>query len=155
MPLPVASHLFRMLQNSIYSFRASTEEMDETATFDGPPVAEAEMESPLDNRSFDLSNFNFSGRINMNVSSSSLSEDPSVYILSPPQDSSPSQENAPLRQIQDSNTRRRQSSNPLTCTPDLNAQTILRKRILEIQSLSLPERDKARRVQVDLHSADT
>ena len=131
-------------------------EMDEAATFHGPtPVTEAEMESTLDHRSFDLSNFNISGRTNMNVSSSSSSSDPSAYILSPAEASSPSRENVPSRQIQDSNTRRRQSSNPLICPPDLNAQTVLRKRILEIQSLNLPERDKARVVQVDPPSAET
>lgn len=154
MPLPVASHILRRLQNSIYSFRASPEAMDETATFDGPTrTAEVEMDSALDSRSFDSYNFSFSDSVNMDTSSSSLTEEPSASLLSPPQSSSPSQDILPPRQIQDSNTRHRQSSSPLTCTPDLNTQTVLRKRILEIQSLNLPESGKARRVQVDPHSA--
>jgi hypothetical protein len=154
MPLPAASHILRRLQNSIYSFRASPEENDETATFDGPTaIMEAEMDPALDSRSFDLYNFNFSDRANMDASSSSLAEEPSASLLSPPQFSSPSQDILPPQQIQDSNTRHRQSSNPLTCTPDINTQTVLRKRILEIQSLNLPETGKARRVQVDPHSA--
>ena len=153
MPLPVASHILRRLQNSIYPFRASTEE--EIATFDAPtPIMEAERESALDNHYFGWNNSDFSGRTNMNTSSSSLTEDPSSYILSPPQAIPLSQESVPPRQIHDSNTRRRQSSNPLICTPDINAQVVLRKRILEIQSLNLPERDKARRVQVDPHALE-
>ena len=156
MLLPVASHILRRLQNSIYYFRDPTEETNAIATFDGStPIMEAEMESALDNHSLDLNNFNFSGRTNMNTSSSSFTEDSSAYILSALQGTSLSQENVPPRQLQDSNTRLRQSSNPVMCTPDLNTQAFLRKRILEIQSLNLSERDKARRVQVDPHAAET
>src|SRR6266496_40878 len=152
MPLPSASHILRRLQNSIYSFRPSTEEIVETDAFPGPtPITETVMET-LDSRSFDLSNFNFSGQTNINISSS-LFEGTSADILSPLQAPSPSQESIPTRHIQDSINRRRQSSNPLICAPDINAQIALRKRILEINSLNLPEHDKARKVQVDQHSS--
>jgi len=44
--------------------------------------------------------------------------------------------------------RRRQSSIPTSASPDVNAQSVLRRRILEIQQLDIDEREKARRVQV-------
>ena len=155
MLLPSASHILRRLQNSIYPFRPSTEEIDETLAFDRPtPIMETEIET-LDGRSLDLSNFNFSGQPNINISSSSLFEDPSAHIPSPLRTPSPSQESIPTRHIQNSSDGRRQSSNPLIRAPDLNFETSLRKRILEIQSLDLPEHSKAHKVQVNQHSIET
>lgn len=151
MPLPVVSHVLRRFQNSIYP-RQPAEETPETATIDAGPgstqMAETDQEPTLDNRSLDLS---FSGRMNPNASSSSLPEDPSTYILSSPHSSSPLQDIVSTRQIQGTNIRRRQSSNSLICTPDFKAQVVLRKRILEIQSLNLPERENARLAQVAPH----
>jgi hypothetical protein len=81
------------------------------------------------------------------VSSPSSSPVPPTTISQP---SSPNLELMTARSLQDTNPRRRQYSNPSIAAPDINTQTVLRKRILEIQNLSLPEREKARLVQVDI-----
>jgi hypothetical protein len=153
MILPVASHILRRLQNSIYS--QPPEEAQESATIENGngsiATVEIDYEPTFDNRSLDLANFNFSRRMNSNASSSSLPEEPSTYILTPRHGSSTSQDTTSARETPSTHTRSRQSSNPLICTPDVNAQTVLRKRILEIQSLNIPEREKARLVQVVPH----
>jgi hypothetical protein len=55
---------------------------------------------------------------------------------------------AAVRQSHDTPVRQRQISSPSPSTPDPNAQSVLRQRIIEIQALNLPERDKAKRIQV-------
>jgi hypothetical protein len=75
---------------------------------------------------------------------------------SPTPSTSPSFDNYTSRPVPESSTRRRQSSNlATTSAPDVSAQAALRKRILEIQILNLPEREKARRVQVYLSLVST
>jgi hypothetical protein len=154
MILPVASHILRRLQNTIYPPQPP-EEMQETATIENGngsiPTMEIDHDPTFDSRSLDVANFNFSRRMNSNASSSSLPEEPSTYILTPQHWLSPSHDTTSARETPSTHTRSRQSSNPLTCTPDVNAQTVLRKRILEIQSLNIAEREKARLVQVVPH----
>ena len=143
MPLAVASHMFRRLKNSIYPSQPA-EEIPETATLDSADsstaVTESNLEPTSDNRPHDLSTFNFLSLVDSNASSSSLSEGASTFNLVQPHSSSASQDAVPPR--------RRLSSNPSVNFLDANAQTILRKRILEIQCLILPEREKALLVQV-------
>jgi len=150
MILPVACHILRRLQNTIYPPQPP-EEMQQTATIEegngSISTMEIDHEPTFDSRSLDLANFNFSRRMNSNDSSSSLPEEPSTYILTP-NASSPSQDTSSTRDTLSTHSRSRQSSGPLICIPDVNAQTVLRKRILEIQSLNIPEREKARLVQV-------
>jgi hypothetical protein len=162
MPLPVASDILRRLQNTIY--QPWEDNTQPTATRDSsndnnnnnnhassPSMGHGDVESNTNHSNehqvpHDLHSFNFGGGHGA-VSRS----DPSSP---PPQSSSPSSpssfENLYPRPASEMSTRRRQPSNPAASTPDVNAQSLLRKRILEIQSFALPEREKARLVQVHL-----
>jgi len=152
MPLPVASDILRRLQNSLYQ---PWEDNHEAATLDSAHTAPASTtttaatpsnaaNSAIDTTAVqpprnDLHNFNFGAH------SATTSSSPSSP---PPQSASPPFDNLYPRPASELSTRRRQASTPAASAPDVNAQSTLRKRILEIQSLGLPEREKARLVQV-------
>jgi hypothetical protein len=148
MPLPVASDILRRLQNTIYQ---PWEDTHQPATLHSPHSAPSapsanptslntNTDTEADSSRNDLHNFNFGAH------GSTTSPSPSSP---PPQSSSPPFENLYPRPASElSNTRRRQPSTPAVSAPDVNAQSGLRKRILEIQSLGLPEREKARLIQV-------
>ena len=57
-------------------------------------------------------------------------------------------ETSATRQMHETSPRPRHPPNPLSLAPDVSSQILLRKRILEIQALNLPEGEKARLVQV-------
>ena len=147
MPLPVASDILRRLQNTIYQ---PWDDTHQPATLDSAhsapsaisanPTLNTNTDTETDSSRNDLHNFNFGAH------GAPTSPSPSSP---PPQSSSPPFENLYPRPASElSNTRRRQPSTPAVSAPDVNAQSVLRKRILEIQSLSLPEREKARLIQV-------
>jgi hypothetical protein len=140
MPLPVASDILRRLQNTIYQ---PWEDTQQPATLDSAhsaPTLNTNTDTETDSSRNDLHNFNFGAH------GATTSPSPSSP---PPQSSSPPFENLYPRPASElSNTRRRQPSTPAVSAPDVNAQSVLRKRILEIQSLGLPEREKARLIQV-------
>jgi len=136
MPLPVASDILRRLQNTIYQ---PWEDTHQPATLDSAHSA-TNTDTEADSSRNDLHNFNFGAH------GATTSPSPSSP---PPQSSPPPFENLYPRPASElSNTRRRQPSTPAVSSPDVNAQSLLRKRILEIQSLGLPEREKARLIQV-------
>src|SRR5277367_593843 len=149
MPLQVASDILRRLQNTIYQ---PWEDTREAATLDSshnPPSTtsanstsldtDTEVDSTVPPRN-DLHSFNFGAH--GATTSPSLSSPPA-------QSSSPTFDNLIPRPASElTNTRRRQASTPAVSAPDVNAQSLLRKRILEIQSRGLPEREKARLIQV-------
>lgn len=139
MPIPVASDLLRRLQNRIYPPRPAYDpgENDTVSSAgDTASMSEVELESTSDNQSLDLSNFDTSSQI-----SSSSSE-------SLPQPPTPPIEGSSSGQVSGSSSRPRSSlAVPTASNPDVNTQAALRKRILDIQALNLPEREKARRMQ--------
>jgi hypothetical protein len=159
MPLPAASDIFRRLQNSIYPARPSPEVEETPNIYEVTDGSALTTEIPL-GRAFGHAELTNAGVVNGATMSSSLSEDLLTPILpspSLPHSSHPSSPSDPLspRLMQDTDTRRQQSSNSKIASSDIDAQMLLRKRILEIQSLNLPEREKARRVQVALTHLDT
>lgn len=143
MPLPVASDILRRLQNTIYQPWEDTHEAATADSAHNAPstsnTANTEIVDSTTSPSNDLHNFDFGAH---GAAASSSPSSP------PPQSSSPPFDNLYPRPASELSTRRRQGSTPAASAPDVNAQSTLRKRILEIQSLGLPEREKARLVQV-------
>lgn len=140
MPASIASNLLRRIQDTLYApSPPEAQEMDNATTefeHDHPTSMNA-----LDNESASEEQAAETGHPGRpGLSSDDQSPTPST---------SPSFDNYTSRPVPDSSTRRRQPSIPsTTSSPDVSAQASLRKRILEIQMLNLPEREKARRVQV-------
>jgi hypothetical protein len=144
MSLSVASDILRRLQNSLYAFRPAEGEMEGPATTgdsddDLSPSAPVEF-GPIPSEGF-------------------LPPSSSSYTSQPVTSSSTSLESVPPYLGESGNsrpepppTRRRQSSISTNSSPDVSAQVLLRRRILEIQGLNVPEKEKARRIQVLLHA---
>lgn len=140
MPASLASNLLRRIQDTLYApSPAQTQEMD-NATADSGHEQPTSMPA--------LASYSTSEQQPADVAhtrSPLLSSDDQ----SPTPSTSPSFDSFTSRPVPESSTRRRQSSIPsIASSPDVSAQAALRKRILEIQVLNLPEREKARLVQV-------
>ena|SRR5579859_3572674 len=141
MPLQIASGFLRRIQDSFYAPAPREPRNPDTATIES---------HSLDPASIHQLDFESSPEI---ISPSVMPSDTDTRMIhtseeySSPQ-TSPSFENLGSRSVQETSARRRQNSIPMTSAPDLNAQSVLRKRILDIQELNLPEREKARRIQV-------
>lgn len=153
MPLPGASDIFRRLQNSFYPVRPSPDVEEAVNIYETTEGSTSATRIPLegDFGYAELTSVSVVGRLTM---SSSLSENLLTPVLPSPSSPPSSRPSSPLdplspRLAQDIDTRLRQSSNSkIGSFADVDAETLLRKRILEIQSLNLPERETARRVQV-------
>jgi hypothetical protein len=135
MPLQIASGLLRRLSDSIYS--QALPDVRET------PVATPGADTAMTDSDQDATPDNLS---------LILPDPPALEEIisadeNPPQPTSPPLDNFATR-LHETSAPRRQSSIPTTSTPDVNMQTALRKRIMDIQTLALPEREKARRIQV-------
>ena len=147
MPLPTASGILRRIQDSIYTPSSSP----------APPSQEEVVENGHDDISAAPQT-----TLSFNQSATSINEMEQHQLRIPPMSPTPSMENlvssgpsvssdhedTSARSTRESNDRRWQTSSPSTSSPDVNAQSFLRKRILEIQQLEIGEREKARRVQV-------
>jgi len=136
MPLQIASGLLRRLSDSIYS--------------QAPPDAR---ETPLataaavnDTAITDSDQDATPGNLSLTLPDPPAPQEIVSADANPPQPTSPL-DNFATRSVHQANARRRQPSITIS-TPDVNMQTALRKRILDIQILALPEREKARRIQV-------
>ena len=141
MSLAVASDIFRRLKNCIYAFRSAEEEAR-----DSPSVV------PGGGGSAYLANNELAVEDQPTPRNSPSNRAESMQVLGYQELS----QATPLFSADDSSrlahdaaARRRGSLT--SSAPDGNPQATLRKHILEIQALNLPEHEKARRVQV-LHS---
>src|SRR5579859_4733346 len=140
MPASIASSFLRRIQDTLYApSPPEAQEIDNATTefeHDHPPSMIA-----LDSRSSSEQQ----AAESRHPRRPGLSSDDQSPTLS----TSPAFDSYTSRPVPESSTRRRQPSIPsTTSSPDVSAQASLRKRILEIQVLNLPEREKARRVQV-------
>jgi hypothetical protein len=138
MSLQIASGLLRRLQDTIYASAPRDVREVQFATH-GPvddPTAMAGTEPDAGSADSAL------------VLADPTSSTQEVTSQDIPAPTSPTFDNFATRSVHDTSARRRQASIPMLVTPDTNAQTELRKRILEIQTLALPEREKSRRIQV-------
>jgi hypothetical protein len=133
MPLQIASGLLRRFSDSIYS--------------QAPPDAR---ETPLaavnDTSITDSDQDATPGNLSLSLPDPPAPQEIVSADANPPQPTSPLDNFAP-RSVHEASARRRQPSITISA-PDVNIQTALRKRILDIQILALPEREKARRIQV-------
>jgi hypothetical protein len=153
--LPTASDILRRIQDSIYtpsSFPAHSSVPGSPHTGQDA-FAATQTETSISN----LPTASTEGeqqqmQISQNSSTGSgrslLSSTEGLMSLSPPITSSNEPDIPSPRINREMTGRRRQASIPSTSTPDVNAQSVLRKRILEIQQLDIAELEKARLVQV-------
>src|SRR6202022_3358404 len=137
MVLQIASGLLRRLPDSIYA--SAQPEAQETQVATQGSISDSTSMADLtpDSTSYDPSLV-----IADNATQETLVSDD----YSPPPTSP--LENFATRSVHETSARRRQSLTAVAVTPDVNAQTALRKRILDIQTLDIPEPEKARRIQV-------
>ena len=155
MPIPIPSGILRRLQDTLYAQRQPEEDApqatnsepatsaEESSSVNGTqvqPVLEdlpiGRQTSPNDQAPY----FNLDSHSPQSTNPSS----PSIEGIA----SHPGLEETSTSSSSNAAARRRQSLTPVA-TPDSNAQALLRKRILEIQSsTTLSEGDKAKRVQV-------
>ena len=164
MPIVAASNILRRLQNSLYALRPALDD-----AINGPATRQSRNHSSanllpttsttvaaaspddavLSPRAGTRGDSDLAMTRRSNSSSAGSPEFDSDERPPIPHTSASSSLATTARQSHDPNARQRQVSglSPST-TPDPHAQSILRQRIIEIQALDLPERDKARRVQV-------
>lgn len=139
MPVAVASDFFRRIQERICSPRPPEETQAETTSVtsrdSSVSTSEMELESTFEDELIDMATSDTSSDI-----SSSSQSFPHRTLLAETSSESEGLESA---------VQHRSSVTGLSGpSPDVNAQAALRRRILEIQALTVPEREKARRVQV-------
>ena len=164
MPIVVASDILRRLQDSLYALRPTLD--DTTAgpatrqprnhssvnlptTTTATAAAAPPDDAVLSPRASTPSHSNLAFTRHSSSSSAMLPDFDSDERSQAPHTSAPFSLAPPVPQSHDPNARHRQVNGLCPATQaDPNAQSILRQRIIEIQALHLPERDKARRVQV-------
>lgn len=148
MPLPTASGILRRIQDSIYTPSSSPappsqEEMVGNGRDD---ISGATQTTPSFNQF--ATSINEVEQHQLHIPSMSPTPSMENLVSSGPSVSSDHEGTSSARSTRETNDRRWQTSLPSTSSPDVNAQSFLRKRILEIQQLEIGEREKARRVQV-------
>ena len=142
MPIQLATDILRRLQDTIYTRDSNTHNhTTTTSTASAPMTHNDHIVRDSDDHSIDMTTSDSAS----STTTSTSTEDYSPPMLSPHF----SQFTPRVESTTTSATSiRRQSSIVTPSTPDVNAQSILRKRILDIQLLDLDEREKASRVQV-------
>ena len=143
MTLAVASDILRRLQNSLYAFRL-TEQNTQLLGTRVPETHEAASSTPLSREPNTEDQLPLRSRSTPPTIQSTTTSPYNDWQQAPSSDT----ENSRTGDETSGHLRQSVTLNASISPPDGNAQSNLRKRILEIQSLELPERDKARRIQV-------
>jgi hypothetical protein len=139
MPIQLPTGILRRLQDTIYN-----RDPEMTATTPPPSTIDSNETSSRNEFATQTSDEGSVDTVRLEGDTSPIGAED----YSPPFMTFQADQFSPRIQESTSTTSRQRSSTSTLSAPDVNAQSILRKRILDIQLLKMPEREKAKRVQV-------